>query len=421
MFFQSIHQMIAAGTDLSINIRRVNNNLSVAVMPRRTNLKNEAQQLMVPLLFNGTPEELDSEFLRALSTPVQKAQGILTNLEDFEKQAELAASQGKAAKSANEREPKDVREKREKMEKLLKKAEDAKTGKRYSEALTWLKQAKLLAAADKQKEIENQIVEVQKKASEGSLFAGEATPQQTASPEPQPQQVQAYQPQQPVNEIPMKLKPGDQIPMFMEQPVVGMTQQPLSAQQPQSTNGIPAQKQPDEQVQMYIEQPTAGMVQPPQVQQQWPQQPIQMQQPVQLQQPMPEQQWQQPVAMPQTGTSSGGQPQTYNPQWQQPTINISQGQYPGQPQMYVQQLQANGGQWQQPVPPQPQVASMQSVSSVNGSREYHSQPEGTESYNFDKDDESDRERLKEDPYAEFLDFPEECRLKDEAQMELVCC
>lgn len=57
MFFQSIHQMIAAGTDLSINIRRVNDNLFVAVMPRRTNLKSEAQQLIVPLIFNGTPEE----------------------------------------------------------------------------------------------------------------------------------------------------------------------------------------------------------------------------------------------------------------------------------------------------------------------------------------------------------------------------
>lgn len=415
MFFQSIHQMIAAGTDLSINIKRVNNNLSVAVMPRRVSLKDEAQQLMVPLIFNGTPEELDAEFLPALSTPVQKAQGILTNLEDFEKQTELAASKGKAAKSAIEKESKEACEKREKMEKLLKKAEDAKAGKRYSEALTWLKQAKLLATNDKQKEIETLIVEVQKKASEGSLFAGEATPQQTASPAPQPQQPQQVQPHQPVNGIPMKLKPGDQIPMFMEQPAVEMTQQP------QSANGVPIQKHTEEQAQMFMEQPATAPMQQQQVHQQWTQQPMQMQQPVQFQQPIQEQQWQQPVAMPQMGTAPAGQPQAYNPQWQQPAINMPQGQYAGQPQMYVQQLQANGAQWQQPVPPQPQVAPMQSVSGVNGSREYHSQPQSTESYNFDKDDESDRERLKEDPYVEFLDFPEECRLKDEAQMELVCC
>lgn len=136
MFFQSIHQMIAAGTDLSINIKRGDNKLTVAVMPKRANLKDEAQQLMVPLILSGSPEELDAEFLRAITTPIQKVQGILTNLETFEKQAQQAASQSKAAKSASEKESKEVREKREKMEKLLKKAEEATTGNRHSEAMT---------------------------------------------------------------------------------------------------------------------------------------------------------------------------------------------------------------------------------------------------------------------------------------------
>ena len=40
MFFQAINQMITAGTDLSINIRRVNNNLTVAVVPRRSGVKD---------------------------------------------------------------------------------------------------------------------------------------------------------------------------------------------------------------------------------------------------------------------------------------------------------------------------------------------------------------------------------------------
>lgn len=149
MFFQAINQMITAGTDLSINIRRVNNNLTVAVVPRRSGVKDGER--IVPLILNGTPEELDAGFLQAVGTPLQKAQGILTNLETFEKQAEQAASQSKAARSAVEKESKEVREKREKMEKLLKKAEDAMTGKRYSEALTWLKQAKVLARTSKRK------------------------------------------------------------------------------------------------------------------------------------------------------------------------------------------------------------------------------------------------------------------------------
>ena len=40
MFFQTINRMITAGTDLSINIRQVNDKLTVAVMPRREALKD---------------------------------------------------------------------------------------------------------------------------------------------------------------------------------------------------------------------------------------------------------------------------------------------------------------------------------------------------------------------------------------------
>jgi len=28
--------------------------------------------------------------------------------------------------------------------------------------------------------------------------------------------------------------------------------------------------------------------------------------------------------------------------------------------------------------------------------------------------------LREDPYAEYIDFPQECRMKDETQAELIC-
>ncbi len=36
--------MITAGTDLNINIRKVDNSLSVAVMPRRNSLKEDTRQ-----------------------------------------------------------------------------------------------------------------------------------------------------------------------------------------------------------------------------------------------------------------------------------------------------------------------------------------------------------------------------------------
>ena len=267
MFFQAINQMITAGTDLSINIRRVNNNLTVAVVPRRSGVKDGER--IVPLILNGTPEELDAGFLQAVGTPVQKAQGILTNLEAFEKQAEQAASQSKAARSAAEKESKEVREKREKMEKLLKKAEDAMTGKRYSEALTWLKQARILALPDKQKEIDEKMAEVQKKASEGSLFGMEQPPM----PKPQPAAAPTSQ-----------YRSGEQIPMFLpEQPAP--VPQPISQPQPprpavHSGQQTPFAGQPQTQpVQYTISAPQAQPV----PQQAVPQpQGIQFHQPVQM-------------------------------------------------------------------------------------------------------------------------------------------
>ncbi len=235
MFFQTINQMITAGTDLSINIRRVNNNLTVAVVPRRSGVKDGER--IVPLILNGTPEELDAGFLQAVGTPVQKAQGILTNLETFEKQAEQAVSQSKAARSAAEKESKEVREKREKMEKLLKKAEDAMTGKRYSEALTWLKQAKVLTLPDKQKEIDEKMAEVQKKASEGSLFGMEQP--SVSKPQPAPQQTAS----QPAAAPASQYRSGEQIPMFLpEQPAP--VSQPVSQPQPPRSAVHPGQQTP---------------------------------------------------------------------------------------------------------------------------------------------------------------------------------
>ena len=176
MLFQTIHRMLAEGTELGIHVKRVENRLCVAVMPKRENLKDEAGQCIVPLVLNGTPEELDAEFLSAIARPIEKVQGILMNIEAFEKQAEKAAAERKSVSAPKEL--KEAREKREKMERLMKKADDATSARKYSEALIWLKQARLLVPVDRQKEIDRKMQEVQRKADEGSLFA--------SMPEPEP-------------------------------------------------------------------------------------------------------------------------------------------------------------------------------------------------------------------------------------------
>ena len=163
MFFQTIYQMMTPGTDLSIHIRKVEDKLSVAVMPRRNSLKEEVQQKMVPLVLSGNPYELDSAFLQAIMQPLQKVQGLLVNAENFEKQAAQAAANGKNGKGSAPAESKEAREKREKMEKLLAKADDAFKNARYQETLTWLRQARALAPGEKQGEIDSRMKKYRKR------------------------------------------------------------------------------------------------------------------------------------------------------------------------------------------------------------------------------------------------------------------
>lgn len=325
MFFQTIYPMLAAGADLSINIKRVNDRLSVAVMPRHNGVKDEAQQHLVPLILNGTAIELDAEFLQAIMMPVSRTMGVLANLETFERQAAKVSSESRLAKTAQEKESKEAREKREKMERLLKKTDEAVAGRKYSEALIWLKQARVLAPADRQKEIDDRTLEVRKMADAGSLFAVQSQPIPAAQPQPIPQPAR---------------------PASSPAPVHG-GRQPASAPQPQ-----------DGQMRMFP-----------------PQQPVQ-------------------------------------PEYGQPA------QYAAPQPAYPPQLQGAQPYFPPPVPGgQPPVQAQHATG-----REYHIPPQDTpEAYSFDKDDESDRELLRNDPYAEYIDFPEEYRVRDEAQMELVCC
>ena len=228
-----------------------------------------------------------------------------------------------------------------------------RSGKRYSEALTWLKQARILALPDKQKEIDEKMAEVQKKASEGSLFGMEQPPM----PKPQPAAAPTSQ-----------YRSGEQIPMFLpEQPAP--VPQPISQPQP-----------PRPAVHSGQQTPFAGQPQT---------QPVQYTISAPQAQPVPQQ----------------AVPQPQGIQFHQP--------------VQMPQARMDGKQWMQPA--SSQYAPAQETARTHEEREYLRQPQEAAMYNFDKDCEDDRELLREDPYAEYPDFPKECRMTDMAQMDMVYC
>ena len=233
MFFTAINQMMTEGVDLTLVIRKANGQLAVSTLPKSNGLKDEAQNHIVPLTVNGKPEELDAGFLQTVARPIQKAVGLITNMAQFEVQAEKAASESKAAKDAKAKETKEEKERREKYEKHLKKAEELIAAKNHKDAVTALSQARLHAKPQDQKKIDEMMEQQKKAMNKGSLFElmDEPVPQAQSQPRPQPMAATAQQRQQPQ---PQPMAVSVQQPPYPPQPQVpgSMAGQPQYAQQP---------------------------------------------------------------------------------------------------------------------------------------------------------------------------------------------
>ena len=252
MFFTTIHQMMTDGVDLTLVIRKANGQLTVSTLPKSNGLKDEAQNHIVPLTVSGLPQELDAGFLQAIARPIQKAAGLITNMAQFEAQAEKAASESKAAKDAKGKETKEEKEKREKYEKYFKKAEELIAAKNHKDAITALGQARLYAKPQDLKRIDEMVAEQKKAMNSGTLFdmMGDPTPQVQQQPQPQPAPAPVQQPQQ--------TPPYPPQPQ-MQRPMTGQQQNPQQqtmwpSQQPHQSP-IPARPQYGVQPPMPPQQP----------------------------------------------------------------------------------------------------------------------------------------------------------------------
>lgn len=230
MFFTAINQVMTEGVDLTIVIRKANGQMAVSTLPKSNGLKDEAQNHIVPLTVSGMPEELDAGFLQAVARPIQRTAGLISNMAQFEAQAEKAASESKAAKEAKTKETKEEKEKREKYEKHLKKAEELIAAGNHKDAVTALGQARLYAKPQDLKKIDGMVEEQKKAMNKGSLFE-----MMDEQPAPQPQQAQqAAQPvagQQPmVQPQAGQMPPQPQPRRYVQQPV--QQQAPQTVQQP---------------------------------------------------------------------------------------------------------------------------------------------------------------------------------------------
>lgn len=221
------------GVDLTLVIRKKEGQLTVSSLPRSNNLKDEAQNHIIPLVLIGAPAELDGGFLQTIGRPMQKASGLISNLAQFEQQAAKAASSSKANKEQKNNEPKEAKDKRERCDKYIKKAEEQIAAQTFAEALQSLQQARLCATEQMAKTIDDKITEVKMAMRQGSLFDMPVTPAPpSASHQGQPMPTAPSVQQSMAQPAPQQ---APQMPQqqAMPQPYYGQPQQPQQWQQPQ--------------------------------------------------------------------------------------------------------------------------------------------------------------------------------------------
>lgn len=228
--------MMTESVDLTIVIRKTNGQLTVSTLPKSNGLKDEAQNHIVPLTVTGTPQELDTGFLQAVTRPIQKACGLISNMAQFEAQADKRRQQqGRQGSEiqgdeGRTRETGEVRETDEEGGRTDSRQEPSGSRQR---AYT----AKAHANAAQLKEIEEKIKAADTEMNRGSLFD---LMEQEAQPEPSVQQQQPHSQQPVYTQTPVQRNPQPQRP---QQPVPQRPQQAYT-QHPQQPGIWPPQQQP---------------------------------------------------------------------------------------------------------------------------------------------------------------------------------
>jgi len=168
-FFQAITHLHGHGKWIVTAEFTAEKTLAVSVL--LSNRDRETCKMIEPMLFRGTPQEIDEGFFTAIAEPVKQTASLFANADAYQKSLDDAKQDlDKKAKKAGERpkpDPKDNSDKQVYEEKMKKVAElDAAC--KYSEAL-----AELPNAADfpeKKSEIETRKVELDRKSAQLSLL-----------------------------------------------------------------------------------------------------------------------------------------------------------------------------------------------------------------------------------------------------------
>ena len=137
-FFTRIAEINFSG-DLQIILKRgQGGQWTVSVLLKNEQCGDNAQELIPPLLFKGTAEDLDEGFFPSLAEPIEQTSSLLLNMEAYLLQREEAKKQSAMEKEKTDREKKEQESREKKFQEAMKKVEELEKEGKYKEAWTRL-------------------------------------------------------------------------------------------------------------------------------------------------------------------------------------------------------------------------------------------------------------------------------------------
>lgn len=169
-FFETLAGLNAQG-GWKINIAAdKDGKLVVSVLLFNEKVGDDTRRMIPPMIFKGTPQEIDKGFFEAIAAPVQKTSQLFSNMEQYMKALDESKKQAKPETDKKGKDKKTENSKVVTFETEMAKVEELQAQEKYTEALMHLPSAeKYPDEADEIEEKRNELWELKDKK-ENNLF-----------------------------------------------------------------------------------------------------------------------------------------------------------------------------------------------------------------------------------------------------------
>ena len=166
-FFKTIADFLQDGQQVTMAIRKSGERIAVSILPDNLGVKDKAVEHITPLVMSGTPGDFEEGFKDALK-PLAHAQGLVSNIKEFEESTEKAKRESEMAKKLKDEAAKQKKEFNDLISLARKNNEEHK----FKDAHAVLAKASALPSAEKAI-IDKVSMEIDAKSGVGNMFGGE--------------------------------------------------------------------------------------------------------------------------------------------------------------------------------------------------------------------------------------------------------